>query len=111
MKIKITLLIIALLIGFILVFSCYDKKVIQGIPCKVGKFQVTSYYENGKLERCLLYEDIKVQNIPCKQSVILHPNGKLQSCRLYEDFNFKDISCGEQEFIEFDENGKFIECR
>jgi hypothetical protein len=51
----------------------------NGIKCKSGPI---SFYDDGKLEECVLAEKATVGNVMCNESspISFYPNGKLKSC-------------------------------
>lgn len=83
---------------------------IKGLPVDggCGKLEAT-FFENGKLKSCFLYQTAVIDGVPCKASVfhpvMFFPNGRLRRCTLARHHTCDGIEYKKGRKIEFDENG------
>ncbi|MDD3050262.1 MAG: hypothetical protein PHR06_03875 [Candidatus Cloacimonetes bacterium] len=89
-----------------------DYKV-QGYLCSGSggyKGTHTGFYESGNLRSFYPPEDVLINGVPCKASLLvnvnLHENGMIKSCKLARDYQTDGKLYRKGRFLEFDEFGK-----
>jgi hypothetical protein len=96
--------------GFVCAFP-FDYEI-QGYICRgSGGFKgiQTGFYDSGKLRSFFPHEDITINGIPCRASLLsivkLYENGNLKSCTLAEDYQAAGKKYKKGQVIELDIEG------
>ena len=70
----------------------------------------TGFYDSGKLRSFYPPEDVVINGVPCKSSLLvnvnLYENGNLKSCKLAEDYQTDGESYKKGDIVEFSEDGR-----
>ena len=87
-------------------------------PCKGAKTENgakgihTWFYPNGNLNGYFAYEDVNINGVWCKASLLhpvtLHKNGKLKTCKLAKNLEFEGEIFLKGTEVRFDEEGQVL---
>lgn len=89
---------------------------INGILCKIGDYnsEKTYFYKNGKLKTCYLFENQKVQGVPCSigsyKPVKFNMKGEIKSCYPSKGVTIGGIPCASGKRATFYNNGAVKSC-